>query len=135
MDRMGSTARILIADGQTKVRFGLRVLLERQAGIEVAGEAVDADTLLAQVSGACPELILLAWDLPGAPVGQTLVDLRASCPGVLLIALSARPEARQEALAAGADAFVSKTAPPEQLLGAITALLAAGRSQDGVTRQ
>ena len=57
--------QILLADNQPKVRFGLRVLLERQPGLKVVGEAVDAEDLLTQMEATCPDLILLGWELPG----------------------------------------------------------------------
>ncbi len=135
--------QILLADNQPKVRFGLRVLLERQPGLKVVGEAADAEGLLAQTETLCPDLVLLGWGLPGLakadpsasrrgepvactepsrsePSGQSLLSaLRRICPDVYVIALSGRPEARRAALAAGADAFVSKCDPPERLLAAI----------------
>ena len=40
-------------------------------------------------------------------------------PESFVVALSGLPEARREALAAGADAFVSKGDPPEKLLAAV----------------
>jgi DNA-binding NarL/FixJ family response regulator len=109
----------LLADDQPKVRFALRVLLERRSGFEVVGEAVDADDVLAKVRTTGPDLILLEWELPG-PVGADLLSaLRGICPGLFIVALSGRPEARRAALAAGADAFVSKAEPPERLLATI----------------
>jgi CheY-like chemotaxis protein len=113
--------RILLGDGQPKVRFALRVLLEQQPGLEVAGEASDADDLLAQAAMVNPDLVLLGWELPGLVDVGSLTALRRICPDVSVIALSGRPEARQVALLAGADAFVSKFDPPEQLLAAIDA--------------
>jgi DNA-binding NarL/FixJ family response regulator len=93
--------RILIADDQPKVRFALRVLLERQPGLKVIGEAVDATDLLTQTET------------------NPLLALRQARPGLLVVVLSCRPEARRQALADGADAFVSKADPPEKLLVAI----------------
>ena len=40
--------RILLADDQPKVRFAQRVLLERQSDLEIVGEAVDVEDLLAR---------------------------------------------------------------------------------------
>jgi len=97
----------------------MRVLLERQPGIKVIGEAIDAQDLLVQTEATCPDLILLDWELPGLAAVDSLPALRRVCPDLLVIALSGRPEARRAALAAGADAFASKTDPPERLLGAI----------------
>ena len=121
--------RILLADDQPKVRFALRVLLERQPGLKVVvDEAADAEDLLAQAEAACPDLVLLAWELPGleaigpsATPGKGLLSaLREACPGLSVIVLCVRREMRQAALDAGADAFVCKCDPPERLLTAIT---------------
>jgi DNA-binding NarL/FixJ family response regulator len=111
--------RILLADAQPRVRFALRVLLERQPGFEVTGEAVDADDLIDQAEKTCPDLVLLSWELPGLAAAGSLPNLRQICPNVSVIALSGRPEARRPALTAGVDAFISKSDPPERLLTAI----------------
>lgn len=111
--------RILLADNQPKVRFALRVLLERQVGFEIVGEIDDAENLLAQAEVTDPDLVLLSWELPGLPAVDPLAALREVCPDLLVIALSGRLKARQAALDAGADAFVSKSDPPERLLTAI----------------
>jgi len=111
--------RILLADDQPRVRFALRVLLERQPGLEVVGAALDADDLLAQAEATCPDLVLLGWELPGLIAVDSLSALRRICPDLFVIALSGRPEARRAALVAGANTFVSKTDPPERLLAAI----------------
>jgi DNA-binding NarL/FixJ family response regulator len=111
--------RILIADEQPKVRFALRVLLDRQPDLEIVGETADADGLLALTRSLCPELVLLHWRLLDAGTAGLLTELRRMCPDVCLIVLSARPEVRREALIAGADAFVSKMDQPDQLLAAV----------------
>lgn len=112
--------RILIADAQPRVRFALRVLLERQPGLEVQGEAIDAERLLTQIETACPDAVLLCWELPGMDIDRLLSSLREACPDTAVIALSGRLEAPCVAMSVGVDAFVSKSSPPEQLLTAIT---------------
>ena len=111
--------RILIAEDQPKVRFALRVLLERQPGLSVIGEAVDATDLITQTKTTQPDLLLLGWELPDLAGGDSLGALRQVCPDLSVVVLSCRPEARRNALAAGADEFVSKADPPERLLVAI----------------
>ncbi len=111
--------QILLADNQPKVRFGLRVLLERQPGLKIVGEATNAEDLLAQMKIDCPDMVLLGWGLPGLAKADLLSALRGVCPDLCVIALSGRPEVRRATLAAGADAFVSKCDPPERLLAAI----------------
>ena len=111
--------RILLADGQAKVRFALRVLLGRQTGLEVVGEAADARELMALASRVHPDLVLLAWDLPDLRGVGSLPALRARVAKAAIIVLSGQPEAQTGALAEGADGFVSKGDPPEVLLEAI----------------
>ena len=111
--------RILLADDQSNVRFALRALLEQQAGVQVVGEAVNSEALLSQVQTACPDLVLLDWNLPDIAAEELLSALRKRCPDLPVIVLSGKPEVRRAALAAGADAFVSKADPPEGLLAAI----------------
>lgn len=116
--------RILIADGQPKVRFALRVALERRPGQKTIGEAIDAEDLLAQAHAICPDLVLIDWELPGMSPAELLIQLRQACGNVRTIILSSRAETREQAVAAGADAFVCKCDPPDELLFAIETCLA-----------
>ena len=110
--------RIFVADPQARVRFALRVLLERQPDVEVVGEVAGLQDLLSHAALPCADVILLDWDLVG-PGGGLLLSLRHDHPSLGVIVLSGRPEAREAAMSAGADAFVSKGNPPEHLLAAI----------------
>lgn len=121
--------RILIADAQPRVRFALRVLLDRQPDLEVMGEAADAHDLLALLETACPGVVLLGWELPGMVIEHLLSALREICPDTAVIALSGRLEAQSAAVTVGADAFVSKSSPPECLLAAIADCECKRRSQ------
>jgi DNA-binding NarL/FixJ family response regulator len=111
--------RFLIADNRSKTRFALRTLLEQQTGLTVIGEAASAAELLSLAEETSPDAVLLGWGLRGSHTTELLPALRTACPWVYIIALSSRPEASKTALAAGADAFVSKIDPPGRLLRAI----------------
>jgi DNA-binding NarL/FixJ family response regulator len=114
--------RILVADSQSKVRHALCVLLKQQPGLEIVGEAASALELLTQTEKCRPDLILLHWRLQALTTVDLLPALRRIYPGLHLIVLSARREACQAALDAGADAFVCKMDPPDSLLAAIQAI-------------
>jgi DNA-binding NarL/FixJ family response regulator len=64
-------------------------------------------------------MILLEWELPGQPAEDLLEALSNSNHGTRLIVLGRHPETEQEALAAGAHAFVSKAGAPQKLLAAL----------------
>jgi len=118
---------VLVADGHTQVRWALRTAIKEAFDLVVIDEALDAQTLLAQARILEPDLVLLEWELPGLPVGPALVAaLHALTPGCRVAVLSRLPEARQAALAAGADLFVSKSAAPQQLLAALRTLMEPG---------
>jgi DNA-binding NarL/FixJ family response regulator len=112
---------ILLVDNQVEVRSALRFLLEQQPGMCLVGEAAEAGELLAQ-EALQPDLVLLDWELPGSQPADLLAALRIR-RRTIVIALSGRPEARQEALNAGVDAFVSKGEPPERLLATLYAFM------------
>ena len=101
--------RIMLADDQPKVRLALRLMLEQQEGIGEIDEAVDGDDLLAL---------------------ELLPALLETCPDLYVITLSSHPEARPAALAAGANAFVSKTDPPDDLLRAFDLYHADGETSN-----
>ncbi|HEX8959410.1 MAG TPA: response regulator transcription factor [Solirubrobacterales bacterium] len=111
--------RVLLADDQLAVRSALRLVLEQEPDVDVVGEVAEGEQLLAQVGAARPDLLLLDWELPGLPVADLLSALQLLCPGIRVVALSGRPEARGPALETGARAFVSKGDPPELLLAII----------------
>jgi DNA-binding NarL/FixJ family response regulator len=113
---------MLLADDESNVRFALRVLLEQRLAVQVVGEATDVNDLLNGIKTACPDVVLLDWGFGDGATIDLLSLLRTRCPNLAVIVLSGHPEAREAALAAGADAFVSKADPPEQLLTAIRSL-------------
>jgi DNA-binding NarL/FixJ family response regulator len=112
IDRMN----ILLADDQKAVRSALRLLLEQESRLTVVAEAGDASELLRKTKVNRPDMVLLDWELPGCESEELIPELRARYPELIIIALSSQPEARREALYSGADGFVSKGSPPQQVI-------------------
>jgi DNA-binding NarL/FixJ family response regulator len=113
--------RVLLADDHPQVRFALSTLLKRRPEIVVVGEAKDADEVMACLVAGSLDLLLIDWQLPGLAEAGSIPALREDHPDLMIVVLSGRPELGHEALAQGADEFVSKIDPPESLLGAIAA--------------
>ncbi len=111
--------RVLLADDQFEVRSALRLLLEQELQAEVVGEAASAASLLSRVELARPDLVILDWELPGKPGAKLVGALRARWPHLAIVVLSVGPEVGLAALAAGADAFVSKAEPPSNLVAVL----------------
>jgi CheY-like chemotaxis protein len=114
---------MLIADSRVHARSAMRLLLAQVSDVVVVGEAADVDAAISAVGTCRPDVVLLDWELtrqsPERNRDAALDELRLASPESFVIALSGLPEARREALAVGADAFVSKGDPPEKLLAAV----------------
>jgi DNA-binding NarL/FixJ family response regulator len=109
--------RILIADDHPQVRSALRLLLQETLDVIIVGEADGLEQALELIGVKKPDLVLLDWPSPDG--AAALTKLRAAVPDLTVIALSGSPEARREALAAGADAFFSRGDPPERLINSV----------------
>ena len=107
--------RVYVADAKREERSALRLLL-LDLKMEVAGEAADWTTTLAQAPVSRTDMLLVDWDLlPNSPTAA-LDELRRACPVALVIVLISHLEVRQQAaLSAGADAFISKGEMPERV--------------------
>lgn len=115
--------KIFLADPHPQVRSALHLALSQLPGVSMAGESRDVFQLLTQCSQECPDLILLDPELlkpyrsQRCKDSQQLVDLftliHRVCPEAKVWAMSSRPETERDALASGADGFISKTEPPE----------------------
>lgn len=126
--------RILIVDDHPVVREGLRTFLSLAEGLEVVGEAEDADGALLCMTSCAPDVVLLDLALPGRS-GLALLEhlavaasrggsAAAAVPRVLVLT-SFCDEARvREALALGAGGYLLKRVAPEDLVTAIRQVFA-----------
>ena len=113
---------VLIADDDPHVRSAVRLLLEDEPGISIVAEWATVDGLVEQVVGSRSDVVLVDWDLPGLRNGALLRRLWSDAPGCRVVALSGRPEQRDEALRSGAVSFVCKGDAPDSLLAVLRRL-------------
>jgi DNA-binding NarL/FixJ family response regulator len=112
---------VLIVDDHPVVRRGLRVLLEVQDGIEVAGEAGDGAEALELAAEHAPDVILLDLKLPGLDGIAVLGELktRGSAARVLVLTSVTEPASASLAVRSGAAGVVYKDVDPDALVRAI----------------
>jgi DNA-binding NarL/FixJ family response regulator len=112
---------VLIVDDHPVVRRGLRVLLEVQDGIEVAGEAGDGAAALALAAEHAPDVILLDLKLPGMDGIAVLGELRArdNAARVLVLTSATEPASASLAVRSGAAGLLYKDVDPDALVRAI----------------
>jgi len=111
-----SMTRVYLADALTEERSALRLML-LDLNMELAGEAADWATALAQAPVSFTDMLLVDWNLlPRTSPTAALEELRRACPAALVIVLISHLDARQQAaISSGADAFISKGETPERV--------------------
>lgn len=139
--------RILIADDHIAVRSALSYVLKEKLDETTVAEATNLSELFAASFNQQPDLVLLDWELSGLPSAAMMSfpaddpkrrrsDQRRNVVVLSLhnleshpsvIALSSHPEARLAALTGGADAFILKGGPPQELFGILRSLARASR--------
>jgi DNA-binding NarL/FixJ family response regulator len=115
------SVRVLIADDHAVVRLGLRSLLSQKQGWQVCGEASDGETAVARVCELAPDVVILDLTMPGLNGFNAAREIRRLAPSAKIILFSIHDIA-SIAVQAGADAFVSKTSTPNELVAAIERL-------------
>lgn len=118
--------RVLICDDHTLIRAGLRRLVEAFDGVEVVGEAANADDVVIRTRDVMPDVVLLDLSMPGRNGFEALDELRRVAPDTAVVIMSMHDDTAhvREALARGARGFVVKEAAPAELEIALRAAFA-----------
>jgi DNA-binding NarL/FixJ family response regulator len=113
--------KVLVADDHPVVRKGVQTCLAKQAKLKIVGEAIDGDEALRKARELCPDVILLDISMPGMNGLAVTEVLRKELPDmkVLILSVHSNREYIFRVIQAGAHGYVSKEAPPEELLRAI----------------
>jgi DNA-binding NarL/FixJ family response regulator len=120
--------KVLVADDQTLVRAGFRVLVESAPDLEVVGEAGDGAEAVEMARQRLPDVVLMDIRMPrmdGLEATRRIVALdRAEAVRVLVLTTFDLDEYVYQALRAGASGFLLKDTPPADLLAAIRVVAA-----------
>ena len=112
--------RVLLVDDQPTIRQGLRLHLTCERDIAIAGEAADGDTAVELATSLEPDVVVLDISMPGMDGFEAARRIRAAGPSsIVMLSLHDDPASRAKAIAAGANAFVSKHEATGQLVEAI----------------
>jgi two-component system invasion response regulator UvrY len=121
--------RILIADDHAIVRKGLKETLEEELGALTFGEASNGREVLEQISRQKWDLVLLDIGMEGRSGLEVLGELRKARPRLPVVIISMYPEAEfgARALKQGAAGYLNKQSASDELVNAVTKVLAGGR--------
>jgi len=118
---MGVPIRVFLADDHTLVRSGLRLLLEKEADIEVVGEADCVAEAVRLVSALCPDVVLMDISLPDGDGVEATSEIFQRCPTVRVLALTMHTEDAYllKFLEAGGVGYIRKSAVDRDLIRAV----------------
>lgn len=113
--------KVLVVDDHPVVRKGLQSCLARHDHIKVVGEASDGDEAMRKSRELSPDLILMDITMPKMNGLAVTELLRKEAPRtkVLVISVHSNKEYIFRVIQAGAHGYVSKEAPPDELVRAI----------------
>ena len=120
--------RILVADDHGIVRSGLKMLIERQDGMNVVAEAGDGVDAVEAAQRERPDVAILDVAMPRMTGIQAAREIRAHCPATSVLLLSMYDDDRyvSDALRAGASGYVLKRQADAELIEAVRAVAAGG---------
>ena len=116
-----SSSRIVVADDHPVVRRGVKDLLEAEPGFEVIGEASTGQEVIEAVERLKPDVLVLDVSMPGLSGLEVLLQVKNISPEtrVLIFSIHGNDAYVAEALRKGANGYVLKDAPGEELVRAI----------------
>lgn len=112
-----TTISLLIADGHPLIRAGFAALIEREPGLELLGQAVDADGTVACYESVAPDVLLVDLDLPGGGI-EAITRIRRRHLDAKIVILTAHDgdEYVHRALSAGASAYLLKQSDFDEIV-------------------
>ena len=114
--------KILLCDDHAVVRMGLKMLLNNNKDIEVIGEASEGDEAIRLAQELKPNVVIMDLSMPHGKDGLTATaELKKLMPEVAILILTMHDDEEYlfRAIQVGASGCILKSAPQEELLGAI----------------
>ena len=122
MTRAKRIHKIILADGHTLFRRGLRTLLATEADLDVVAEMGTLDEALAVSRLLTPDALVMDLELLDGADDQTSLALRqlsSSTTGLLFLTVMDSAEHLDKAIGAGARGYMLKSSAPAQLVAGI----------------
>lgn len=110
--------RLLVVDESEVLRLGVRTLVGNKRDWQICGEASNGVEAIMKVQELVPDVVILALTMPVKNGFQTARELRRVAPSTKIVFFSVH-DVPATAREVGADAFVLKTAPANELTRAI----------------
>ena len=110
--------KIVLATADSNLQLSLGLSLSEEPSVTIVGATSEAESLLALIKFTRPDIVVADWDLPGRPLAELLDETHTNGGKPKWIVLGPSTMVREQALQAGAAAFVVRGDPPKALLRA-----------------
>lgn len=107
--------KIMIVDDSLRARCALKALISQQAGINVIAEASNGQEAIQIISKQKPDIVIMDIRMPVMDGLEATRAIKAGWSQVKVIILTMYPYHQPEAMAAGADAFLVKGCPLDEI--------------------
>jgi len=123
-----ATIRVLVVDDHVIVRQGLRLIMDEEPDMEVAGEASSVEELMKKIRESEWDIVLLDITLPDRSGLEALKEIKAMRPHLPVLILSMHPEEQyaSQALKKGASGYLSKESAAQEVVEAIRQVVGGG---------
>src|SRR5690348_12792623 len=120
--------RILLADDHKMVREGLRLLIDSQPDMRVAGEAANGREVLQRAREIKPDVVVMDLSMPELNGMQATERLQAELPDIKVVAITANEDESylRQLVKMGAAGYVLKRSAGDELVKAIGAVAEGG---------
>lgn len=119
MNKSKNPVTVLIADNDTTILNGLKLLVETEDDLSLIGQVKYLDQILEQTRKLHPDVILMDFLNSKGNGLDTVKRIKSEFPHIKIIILTTYPNAVKEALRAGASHFFLKDCIPEELFAVI----------------
>jgi DNA-binding NarL/FixJ family response regulator len=118
---MAKKIKVMIVDDHPVFRQGLRNVLASHEDLDIIGEAADGEEAVERAQALLPDVVVMDINLPSMNGLQATRELKAHCPEINVIMLTAYDDEEQvyHAVRAGASSFHAKDVSPERLVDVI----------------
>jgi DNA-binding NarL/FixJ family response regulator len=124
-ENSSSFARLIVADDHELIRSSMRGMLQNEQDLHIIAEAKDGREAIELTLLQRPDLVLMDVRMPKVNGFEATRTIKEECPATKVMIVSAYESAAltSEAIVAGADGYLLKLCPLQELLDAIRVLL------------
>jgi len=116
LERSAILHKVLITDDRLASRKGLRALMLTQPDIQVIGEATNGERAIQFIKDHKPDVVIMDAFMPKMNGLEATRIIKKRWSNIRVVILTLHDDIREEAIAAGADAFLVKGCSPDDLI-------------------